>query len=131
MKTQSARVPREASARSAQIAVARVVGRYALFEEIAAGGMATVHIGRLRGAAGFARTVAIKQHHHERLEKLRQISRDLGPATVQAYSQRLFRPRSWGAMAESETYAHLEHLRLAGDAERRIERDGTFLYVAG
>jgi hypothetical protein len=34
-------------------------------------------------------------------------------------------------MAESETYAHLEHLRIAGDAERRAERDGTLLYVAG
>ena len=34
-------------------------------------------------------------------------------------------------MAESETYAHLEHLRIAGSAERRIEREGTFLYVTG
>jgi eukaryotic-like serine/threonine-protein kinase len=30
-------------------------------DRIAAGGMATVHIGRLRGAAGFSRTVAIKR----------------------------------------------------------------------
>jgi eukaryotic-like serine/threonine-protein kinase len=41
----------------------RVLGRYALFDEIAAGGMATVHIGRLLGPAGFARTVAIKCLH--------------------------------------------------------------------
>jgi len=53
------------------------------------------------------------------------------PASVQAFSQRLFHPRSWGPMAESETYAHLEHLRIAGDADRRAERDGTLLYVAG
>jgi serine/threonine-protein kinase len=39
----------------------RVVGRYALFEEIAAGGMATVHLGRLMASAGFSRTVAIKR----------------------------------------------------------------------
>ncbi|MEJ7732108.1 MAG: protein kinase [Polyangiaceae bacterium] len=41
----------------------RRLGRYALFDEIAAGGMATVHIGRLLGEAGFARTVAIKRLH--------------------------------------------------------------------
>ncbi len=40
-----------------------VIGRYVLFDEIAAGGMATVHLGRLRGAIGFARTVAIKRLH--------------------------------------------------------------------
>src|SRR5262245_17177428 len=39
------------------------VGRYTLHRRIAAGGMATVHFGRLRGAAGFARTVAIKRLH--------------------------------------------------------------------
>lgn len=41
----------------------RVVGRYALYDEIAAGGMATVHIGRLLGPVGFSRTVAIKRLH--------------------------------------------------------------------
>jgi glyoxylase-like metal-dependent hydrolase (beta-lactamase superfamily II) len=78
-----------------------------------------------------ARTEAIKRHHDERLDKLKSIGRELGAATVQQFSQQLFRPRSWGSMAESETYAHLEHLRIAGAAERRIEREGTFLYVTG
>src|SRR5512140_1485704 len=41
----------------------QVMGRYVLCDEIAAGGMATVHIGRLLGPAGFARTVAIKRLH--------------------------------------------------------------------
>ncbi len=41
----------------------RVVGRYALYDEIASGGMATVHIGRLLGPVGFSRTVAIKRLH--------------------------------------------------------------------
>ncbi len=39
----------------------KLVGRYALFDRIASGGMASVHLGRLVGAAGFARTVAIKR----------------------------------------------------------------------
>src|SRR6516225_9665163 len=41
----------------------RVVGRYALYVAIAAGGMATVHLGRLLGPVGFSRTVAIKRLH--------------------------------------------------------------------
>src|SRR6185436_2991170 len=41
----------------------RLIGRYALFGEIASGGMATVHFGRLVGQVGFSRTVAIKRLH--------------------------------------------------------------------
>src|SRR5688572_10266905 len=41
----------------------RQVGRCAVFGELAAGGMATVYVGRLAGAAGFARRVAIKSLH--------------------------------------------------------------------
>jgi eukaryotic-like serine/threonine-protein kinase len=43
--------------------VKRVGGRYAIYSEIAAGGMATVHFGRLLGPVGFARTVAVKRLH--------------------------------------------------------------------
>jgi hypothetical protein len=50
---------------------------------------------------------------------------------VSEFSQQLFHPRSWGSMADSETYAHLEHLRLLGRAERREGRGGAPLYVAG
>jgi len=46
-----------------EIVGAPAVGRYVLYDEIAAGGMATVHLGRLRGPVGFARTVAIKRLH--------------------------------------------------------------------
>src|SRR2546423_11530700 len=41
----------------------QIIGRYALHEEIASGGMATVHYGRLLGPVGFSRTVAIKRLH--------------------------------------------------------------------
>src|SRR5579871_3610089 len=40
-----------------------VIGRYALYDKIASGGMATVYIGRLSGPVGFSRTVAIKRLH--------------------------------------------------------------------
>jgi serine/threonine-protein kinase len=39
------------------------VGRYAVFEQIAAGGMATVHLARLAGPVGFRRVVAVKALH--------------------------------------------------------------------
>src|SRR6202167_6019827 len=44
-------------------AAPRSIGRYVLYGEIASGGMATVHFGRLSGPAGFSRTVAIKRLH--------------------------------------------------------------------
>jgi serine/threonine-protein kinase len=39
------------------------LGRYALYGEIASGGMATVHLARFLGPVGFARTCAIKRLH--------------------------------------------------------------------
>jgi hypothetical protein len=45
----------------------RRIGRYLLYGPIASGGMATVHLGRLVGEAGFSRTVAIKRLHPRRL----------------------------------------------------------------
>ncbi|HEY3815816.1 MAG TPA: serine/threonine-protein kinase [Polyangiaceae bacterium] len=40
-----------------------IIGRYALHGEIASGGMAVVHFGRLLGPVGFTRPVAIKRLH--------------------------------------------------------------------
>ncbi len=42
-----------------------IIGRYELHAELASGGMAVVHLGRLRGDAGFARAVAIKRLHRQ------------------------------------------------------------------
>src|SRR5262245_62053077 len=39
------------------------LGRYVIRGELASGGMATVHLGRLIGPAGFTRNVAIKRLH--------------------------------------------------------------------
>jgi glyoxylase-like metal-dependent hydrolase (beta-lactamase superfamily II) len=77
------------------------------------------------------RVEAIKRHHEERLERLRHASRELGrPATVPELSTFLFSPRAQGPMADSETYAHLEHLRRSGLAERREEPSGYRYEVA-
>ena len=70
----------------------------------------------------------IKRHHEERLDRLRSASAELGrPATVTELSHRLFNPRAWGPMADSETYAHLEHLRRSGQATSLAD-DGVLLY---
>lgn len=74
------------------------------------------------------RAQSIKEHHYERLEELRTIADDLGQADVNAFMKRLFRERSWGDMAESETYAHLEHLRLEGKAEAHRNDQGRLVY---
>jgi glyoxylase-like metal-dependent hydrolase (beta-lactamase superfamily II) len=65
----------------------------------------------------------IKEHHDQRLERLRGYLVDVGEGTVTELMQLLFRQRSWGGMAESETYAHLEHLRIAGNVARRDDPD--------
>jgi len=78
-----------------------------------------------------ARVDDIKEHHDGRLERLKGYGREFGrAASVREYSQKLFRPARWGPMAESETFAHLEHLRLAGEAERS-QVDGKHLYEMG
>jgi serine/threonine-protein kinase len=65
----------------------RVVGRYALYNEIAAGGMATVHIGRLLGPVGFARTVAVKRLHPQYAKDPEFVSMFLDEARLAARVQ--------------------------------------------
>jgi glyoxylase-like metal-dependent hydrolase (beta-lactamase superfamily II) len=76
------------------------------------------------------RVKSIHEHHMERLEKLREVGAELdGWTTVVEYSHHLFRERSWGHMAESETWAHLEHLALTGRAESRFNEEGMLEYL--
>lgn len=56
----------------------------------------------------------IIEHHQGRLDRLNEIADELGDGTVTDYAHHLFRERSWGPMADSETFAHLEHLRHQG-----------------
>ena len=66
-------------------------------------------------------------HHEDRLQVIREAGLELGDAPVEDYMRRLFKERSWGDMAASETYAHLEHLWLLGQATRS-EKDGAKTY---
>ena len=52
------------------------------------------------------------------MELLRDAGLALGPATVPELSHEVFPKRHWGTMAESETFAHLEHMVNVGMAER-------------
>src|ERR1700723_824825 len=61
---------------------ARVVGRYTLYDAIASGGMATVHLGRLMGHVGFERTVAIKRLHPQFAQDPEFVSMFLDEARV-------------------------------------------------
>ena len=70
-----------------------------------------------------ARVTAIEAHHERRLAELFEIGAAIGLAPVAEYSRQLFAEGQWGFMADSETYAHLEHLRLRGDAVAE-EADG-------
>jgi glyoxylase-like metal-dependent hydrolase (beta-lactamase superfamily II) len=75
------------------------------------------------------RAKAIREHHLDRLEVLRRAAAEIGrPARVHELSAHLFSPRAQGAMADSETFAHLEHLRRLGEFER-IERPGRWEYA--
>ena len=74
------------------------------------------------------RVDAIIEHHDHRLEALREIVEGLGDAPVEEHAKRLFRERSWGPMADSETFAHLEHLRRAGRVRAERRDDGRLYY---
>jgi glyoxylase-like metal-dependent hydrolase (beta-lactamase superfamily II) len=76
------------------------------------------------------RVEAIKRHHEERMEMLREASLAIGPATVVDLSHEVFPRKHWGTMAESETFAHLEHLADAGQAEAWSEAGHLYYRVA-
>ena len=74
------------------------------------------------------RTDSIRRHHGERLDTLRAAAAALGRAPVEAYMKELFGERAWGDMAASETFAHLEHLRVIGEADSSRDLDGLLHY---
>ncbi len=62
----------------------RRIGRYALHSRLASGGMASVHLGRLLGPVGFARTVAIKRLHPQLIKERSFVSMLLDEARLAA-----------------------------------------------
>ncbi len=104
------------------------VGRYLLFDEIASGGMAAVHFGRLVGDVGFSRTVAIKRLHaaHARdpdfvtmfLDEARLAARVSHPNVVQTLDV---------VALKDELFLVMEYVRGESLAAlvRACEREGT------
>jgi glyoxylase-like metal-dependent hydrolase (beta-lactamase superfamily II) len=71
------------------------------------------------------RTKEIIEHHDQRLATLTHAATQApeNELTVPEYSMHLFKPHAWGTMADSETFAHLEHLRQVGRATARAVGD--------
>ncbi|MEZ5262521.1 MAG: MBL fold metallo-hydrolase [Acidimicrobiia bacterium] len=67
------------------------------------------------------RSKEIIEHHGMRLETLTNaaVHAPENELSVPEYSKVLFKPHAWGTMADSETFAHLEHLRHLGKASAR------------
>lgn len=107
---------------------ARTIGRYSFFDELAAGGVARVHLGRLDGVAGFSRLVAIKRLREGMLddpdagrlflEEARLAARIRHPNVVQTLDVLLVEEELFIVM----DYVHGETLaRLLGSIRRRRE----------
>jgi eukaryotic-like serine/threonine-protein kinase len=107
----------------------RILGRYALYDEIASGGMATVHIGRLLGPVGFSRTVAIKKLHPQYAKEPQFVSMFMDEARLAA---RIRHPNVLGTLdvvvLAGELFLVMDYVegesvqRLAHAAKQRGER---------
>lgn len=124
----SASSTRAATARLPRLS-GRLAGRYAVYDEIARGGMAVVHLARLLGPAGFARTVAIKRLHahyaHDPsfvemfLDEARLVARIRHPNVVPALDVLTYE----GELLVAMEYVHGESLaRLMRVLRERQER---------
>ncbi len=111
--------------------MARQVGRYQIHDAIASGGMAAVHLGRMVGPMGFARTVAIKCLHPQFAQDGEFAMMLLDEARVSARIQHPFVVQTLDVVAEGGEllvvmeYIHGESLaklaRRARDQGRRID----------
>ncbi len=109
------------------------VGRCTVFGELAAGGMATVFVGRLAGAAGFARRVAIKSLHAQYAKDPDFLAMFLDEARLSGRIQHPNVVRVLDVIAsESELYLVLEYIE--GEALSKLVRllraRGDFVPVA-
>lgn len=101
----------------------QAIGRYWLYDEIAAGGMATVHLGRLVGPAGFTRTVAIKRLHPQFAKDEEFSSMFLDEARIAA---RIRHPNALTALdvvaAKGELYIVMDYIH--GESLGKLLRGG-------
>jgi serine/threonine-protein kinase len=99
----------------------RVIGRYAIYDELASGGMAVVHLGRLLGQAGFSRTVAIKRLHPQFAKDRNFVAMFLDEARL---SVRVQHPNVVAPLdvliADGEVLVVMEY--VAGDTLARLQR---------
>jgi eukaryotic-like serine/threonine-protein kinase len=99
----------------------RIVGRYGIYQPIAAGGMATVHYGRLLGPVGFSRTVAIKRLHAQFAQDPEFVSMFLDEARLAA---RIRHPNVVPTLdvvaADGELFLVMEY--VAGESLARLVR---------
>ncbi len=95
-------------------AAPRSIGRYVLHGEIAAGGMATVHWGRLVGPSGFSRGVAIKRLHPQLARDPEFVAMFIDEARLAA---RISHPNVVPTLdvvaADGELFLVMEHVRGA------------------
>lgn len=103
---------------SAQV---RILDRYALFDRIASGGMASVHVGRLLGPVGFSRTVAIKRLHPQYAKEPDFVSMFLDEARLAA---RIRHPNVVGTLdviaLDGELFLVMEYVE--GESLARVMR---------
>src|SRR5437868_1780106 len=93
-------------------AAPRVLGRYVLHGEIAAGGMASVHLGRLLGPVGFSRTVAIKKLHPQFAKDPEFVAMFLDEARLAARIQHLNVVATLDVVAtDGELFLVMEYIR--------------------
>ena len=114
-----------------------IEGRYAIYDEIASGGMATVHFGCSLGAAGFSRVVAIKRLHAHLREETEFVAMFLDEARARGAhpAPERRRRRSTSSRPSGELflvmeYVHGESLSQAPRARCAARREPMPLPVA-
>ena len=102
----------------------QVVGRYAVYGEIASGGMATIHLGRLLGPVGFSRTVAIKRLHPQYTKDEEFVAMFLDEARLAARIQSPNVVQTMDVVSEGETlFLVMEYIQ--GESFSRLWRAAT------
>ena len=110
---------------------------YILFDQIASGGMATVHLGLLRGALGFSRVVAVKRLHSTFASDARIVQMMTAEARVASQIRHVnVVPTLDVIVAKGELFVVMEYVRgtslfrLLSDAKANSEAISLDLTVA-